>query len=107
MSLDVSLYMMRRTQIFDYNVTHLLGKMAEEAGIYTYLWRPEEIGVKLAGELIVPLRDGLTLLLSDPDRFKAMNPENGWGSYEGLVEFVRAYKKACEEFPDAEIYVSR
>ena len=30
------------------NITHNLGKMAEEAGIYKHLWRPEEIGITKA-----------------------------------------------------------
>jgi hypothetical protein len=29
--------------------------------------------------------DGLT---ADPDRFRAMNPENGWGDYEGLIRVL-------------------
>lgn len=28
------------------NITHNLGKMAEAAGIYHALWRPDEIGIK-------------------------------------------------------------
>lgn len=107
MSLDVSLTAIRPTCIFDYNITHNLGEMAEEAGIYKYLWRPDEIGITKAYALINPLTVGLALLENDPARFKKFNPENGWGTYEGLVEFVRSYLKACEENPDADIYVSR
>jgi hypothetical protein len=65
--------------------------MAREAGLYEHLWRPEEIGIATAGQLIEPLRDGLTRLESDPKRFKRFNPTNGWGDYEGLLEFVREY----------------
>jgi len=107
MSLDVYLTAVRPTDVFDYNVTHNLGSMADEAGIYKYLWRPDEIEITKAEQLIEPLTAGLALLESDPERFKKFNPENGCGSYEGLVKFARSYLEACKENPDAEVRVSR
>jgi hypothetical protein len=107
MSLSVSLTAIRPTCVFDYNITHNLNTMAMEAGIYQYLWRPEEIGITKAGQLIPLLTVGLGVLERDPEHFKKFNPENGWGTYEGLVEFVRSYLEACKENPDAEIYISR
>lgn len=89
------------------NITHNLNTMAKAAGIYECLWRPEEIGITQAEQLIEPLRAGLELLESDPARFEKFNPENGWGSYEGLMQFVRNYLKACEQFPGAEVSVWR
>lgn len=93
--------------VFSYNITHNLSTMADKAGLYTYLWRPEEFNVTKAWELIAPLESGLEILKSDPVRFRQYNPENGWGTYEGLVEFVEAYLAACREHPDAVISVSR
>lgn len=107
MSLDVSLTKVMPCEIYGANITHNLNKMAAEAGIYEHLWRPEEIGITTAAQLIEPLRAGLALLKSDPARFEAFNPSNGWGSYEGLVSFVERYLEACEEAPDAEVSVSR
>jgi hypothetical protein len=98
---------MRPTHIYDRNITHNLNRMAEEAGIYKELWRPDEIDVTHARQLIAPLRAGLERLKADPDRFRKLNPSNGWGSYEGLVQFVEEYLGACEENPDAEVSVSR
>lgn len=93
--------------VYEQNITHNLGKMASEAGIYTYLWRPDEIGVKQAKELIGPLKHGLALLRAEPDRFKEHNPSNGWGDYDGLVRFVAEYLSACESYPEATVSVSR
>lgn len=103
MSLDVYL----RETIYSSNITHNLNKMAEEAGIYKYLWRPDEIGIYSAGELIGPLSEGLQKLITEPEKFKAFNPENGWGCYEGLVKFVTSYLAACAANPDAKVEVSR
>lgn len=97
------------TRVFSYNITHNLGPMADVAGIYGYLWRPDEFDppITKAGELIVPLEEGLKLLREQPARFTARNPENGWGSYDGLVKMVSAYLAACKEHPDANVSVSR
>jgi len=67
------------------------------------IWRPAEIGITHAAQLIEPLELGLGLLQSDPERFKKHNPSNGWGNYEGFVSFVKNYLKACKKNPDAEI----
>ena len=107
MSLDFYLEAVRPCDVFSRNITHNLGKMAAAAGIYQHLWRPEELGIKTAGELVKPLADGLFRLKNDPEHFRKFNPTNGWGDYEGLVKFVDEYLGACMEYPDAEIYVSR
>jgi len=81
--------------------------MADAAGIYKELWRPDEIGITKASQLIEPLAKGLKLLRENPERFKEYNPENGWGTYEGLVDFVRSYLQACMENPDADVNAER
>lgn len=107
MSLDVSLEAVRPTEVYSANITHNLGAMAREAGIYEHLWRPDEIGVTSASELIEPLTAGLALLTADPERFKAHNAPNGWGRYEHLVLFVQCYLEACKENPEATVSVCR
>jgi hypothetical protein len=94
-------------EVFDWNITHNLNIMAEEAGIYKHLWRPEEIGITTASELIEPLRQGLHELKLNPEKYKKFNPENGWGDYEGLVEFVENYLNACYKYPNAKVVASR
>lgn len=94
-------------QAYSRNITHNLGRMAEAASIYQALWRPEEIGITRAEQLVKPLTEGLALLEADPDRFRAFNPENGWGDYDGLCDFVREYLDACIANPDAKVSASR
>lgn len=96
-----------REGFFTANITHNLTAMASEAGLYEAMWRPDEHGITTAAQLIAPLEQGLALLESDPARFEAFNPKNGWGSYAGLVRFVRAYLAACREYPEAEVYANR
>jgi hypothetical protein len=107
MSLDVYLTRVQNVTIFEQNITHNLGKMANEAGIYMHLWRPDALGITKAGELIAPLRKGIEMMEADPERFIALNPENGWGSYARFVPWLKRYLEACEDYPDADVEVSR
>ena len=107
MSLDITLKAMRFTEVFDANITHNLGEMATEAGIYFHLWRPDEIGIKKAIDLIQPLEKGLALMKAEPERFKKFNPSNGWGSYDRFIPWVERYIAACKKNPDAEIFAGR
>ena len=93
--------------LYSANITHNLTDMAEEAGIYETLWRPDELGYKKAKELIPNLTEGLAKLEKDPDYYKKFNSPNGWGMYEHFVPFVRKLLEACEEHPEAAIDVSR
>lgn len=107
MSLDITLNATRLTEVYSANITHNLARMAEEAGIYKHLWRPKEIGITRAVELIEPLRFGLSKMKADPERFKKFDAENGWGTYEQFLPWIEEYVKACEASPDADISVSR
>ena len=95
------------TGVYSANITHNLGKMADAAGIYKALWRPEEIGITKASELVTPLTEGLAKLKADPAYFEQFNASNGWGMYEHFVPFVEQYLEACKAHPNATVSVSR
>ena len=107
MSLDVTLKKVMPTEVYSDNITHNLNKMAQEAGLYDALWRPDENGLTHAYQLIPILEKGLAELRAHPEVYEQFNPANGWGDYVGLICFVRDYLKACRANPDAEIEVSR
>ena len=89
------------------NITHNLTRMAEAAGIYEAVWRPEEIGISTAEQLIEPLCKGIALLKSDPERFKKFDAENGWGTYRDFVPWLDRYLRACMDYPTATVRASR
>ena len=109
MSLDVDLMVTQPVSVYSGNITHNLGRMADAAGLYEVLWRPDEMTppVKIARDAISFLESGLNELKSNPAKYRAMNPINGWGSYENLEETAIKYLEACRDYPDAEIAVSR
>jgi hypothetical protein len=73
------------------------------------LWRPEEFYPEpnIARDLIDPVRSGLTNLLSDPDHYRTFSPENGWGDYDGLVDFATRVLNVLERYPLANVYACR
>jgi hypothetical protein len=104
MSLDVYLYHTEdgRGELHWGNITHNLTGMAYAVGLYKPLWHPEDINVSKAKDLIQLLEMGLMKLHGlDKKTIEENTPENGWGSYEGLVLFVENYLDACREFPNA------
>jgi hypothetical protein len=90
-----------REVVYDSNITHNLGRMAAEAGIYKHLWRPEEIGITKAEELIEPLTKAIAEMKADPARFEKFNASNGWGLYVHFVPFVEEILAACKKHPKA------
>lgn len=115
MSLDVYLGMEVDTggpepysvELYTDNITHNLNKMATEAGIYQHLWRPEELGITTAAELIEPLTEGLQKLKADPEHYQKFDSPNGWGLYIHFVPFVERYLEACRAHPKATVRVWR
>jgi len=113
MSLDVDLMVTQPCSVYSSNITHNLAIMAGEVKVsngltlYDVLWRPDEHGFVHARNIVYYLDEGLKILLSDPEYYKIFEPENGWGTYKGLVEFVSNYRDACWDNPEAELRVSR
>lgn len=106
MSLDVMLHI-DDEEVYTANITHNLNEMAEAAGIYKHLWRPEEIGITKAVELIEPIKAGLADMVDRPSYYEQYNPANGWGSYKNFVPWIAKYLEACKRYPDAVVSVCR
>jgi hypothetical protein len=115
MSLDVTLYSevdvggrdKECVEWFSANITHNLTEMADKAGIYKALWRPDENGYKQAKDILDILRDGYGLLKYNPAHYRQYDADNGWGTYDDFLPWVEEYLDACAKYPDAYIEVRR
>ena len=107
LSLDVHLTDAEGQAVFSANITHNMGAMAREAGIYECLWRPDEHGITRAGDLIEPVATGLALMASEPKRFKALDPTNKWGSWKAFVPWIAEYLEALRAWPESTVRVCR
>lgn len=43
----------------------------------------------------------------NPDKYRALNPENDWGDYEGALRYVTDFGLYCENNPGLEVSVNR
>lgn len=140
MSLDVNLYRKyhvsydggitledRKEEVYDANITHNLGKMADAAGLYEALWRPyrlkegydipeddynaeyafEEANPVRAYEISDIIEKGLGDMKARPDYYKTFDSENGWGLYVHFIPFIEKYLAALKEYPESFVECDR
>lgn len=51
-------------------------------------------------ESFVTLNYALSHLLAEPDKFKELNPPNNFGSYDGLISFIKQLLIDAKNYPD-------
>lgn len=115
MSLDIELYAEAdlggpepaRFTVFCWNFTHNAAPMAMAAGFYQELWRPEEVGLVYARELIGPLERGIKDMEEKPEAYRSLQAANGWGTREQFLEALRQLLQVLRDCPGARVSASR
>lgn len=64
-----------------------------------------EIEGQTAADVIPLLEKATAAMKRAPAKFKKLNPENGWGSYEGALESLCWLLEMCQEHPLAMVEV--
>lgn len=59
----------------------------------------------LADDVIPILEVATVAMHEDPDKFKAFNPENGWGNYEDALKSLCWLLEMCKEHPKATVEI--
>lgn len=103
-------------EVFRWNITHNLGTMASkvptlDTTLYMILWRPDEVWpnkkeIKMS-DLTPYLKIGLEYMAANWKKLKKYNPNNYWGHYNNLYEFVCEYYRASLTWPNAVVEISR
>lgn len=111
MSIDISLYLPVNTGkdviewcCFDTNMTHNLAGMWRKAGCYDALYMSD--GLR-ADRVTDAIREAVARMEASPITYEALNAENGWGTYEQALPWLRSVLAAFEEYPAAIIHVSK
>jgi hypothetical protein len=96
-----------------YNLTHNLTEMAAECGLYEPLWRPYITAGKKEGdeiycyEIVECLKKGIECAKANEKKLRELSPENGWGTYEGLLRSATKLLELCEKYPKGIVEVDR
>lgn len=100
------------SELIDINYTHNTNRMINEAlstaGVFTTEpegWWAQALGVSWIDALDgMSGPDGARLLNAvigefkrDPEKYRVMNPENGWGSYDRLLPVLTAMRDSVPE----------
>lgn len=61
----------------------------------------------LIGEECLPLLGkAIADMVENPGKYKAMNPSNGWGDFDGALELLQTLVKWCNEAPKATMRIT-
>jgi hypothetical protein len=97
MSYDICVGYWHRGHNYTYNVAPMLAA----AG---FSWRDWD--GKPSDEVAVELRRVICEMEADPVKFRALEPSNGWGDYQGCLKWLRTILDDINEMPAPEpVYV--
>lgn len=107
MELDIYLKEIIQTTVYSDSITHNVVPMAQKAGIYRMVWRPEEAGISVAKELIDPLEKAVKDMINNRGDYVALSPANSLVSYEEFLGFLVRLADNCKRNPQASVTASR
>ena len=103
MSLDIEIIAKRPVSIYEGNVTYNLADMYYKA-------IDEEKGFKklhnMSCKTVLPIIEkAIKDMIENKEEYKKLNPKNGWGTYECLLEVFQDMRNVCESNPDGIFYI--
>jgi hypothetical protein len=82
--------------------SNVVGMWAEALG-----YPLADLDGRLADDAIPDLRRAAWNMANNPDTYRAIEPPNGWGNYDGARDYLVSILAGCLEHPKATIGVSR
>lgn len=103
-SWDINIKAKREISIFEANITYNLSPMY-------YKCLDKELGLKIfdkmtCKEALPILQKAIEDLIDNKEEYEKLNPENGWGNYEGLLITFLEMRKCCIDNPDGILELS-
>jgi len=99
-SLNISTGAETHARAFERNHTSNTARMWITAGCDVV-----KLHEKPAVEAAPLLRLAVEAMEAEPAKYQAMNPDNGWGSYESALAFLRDILEACVVHPATIVWV--
>ena len=99
-----------------YDVSLVSGDLSFEIGNYTYncagmFYQGTDTGLNQldgmkASEAYPILKQRFEYMRDNPEEMRQYEPDNGWGNYEGFLDFIGRITVACRKNPNATLDVS-
>ena len=86
-------------EVAEWNHTHNCNRMIREAGLTE--WSADWIKMADSRQIASRLGDVLAAFAADPARFRAMEPDNKWGTLESVTEVLSEIGAVAEKHPSA------
>lgn len=102
MSYDISLYKGKRVKARIGNYTYNISPMYLKA-LGTSLLELDGVEVNIITPILLK---GVEDMVNNKEEYLKLNPENGWGNYEGALEYLQKLLAECLKFPTAKIEVN-
>ena len=95
MSVDLSIKAKRLVEIYETNITYNLAPMYYKA-------IDKELGLKkikgMSCKKALPIiENAIKDMIDNKEEYKKLNPKNGWGTYDGLLEKFKEIRNICED----------
>lgn len=103
MSLDVSVKARRTVEVYEDNITYNLAPMYYKC-IDINGGLKALNGMKCKNAVPV-LNRAIDDLVENKEEYEKLNPENGWGSYEGLLKSLKNLRIACLKNPSGKVEI--
>lgn len=103
MSLNVSVKARRTVEVYEDNITYNLAPMYYKC-IDINGGLKALNGMKCKNAVPV-LNRAIDDLVENKEEYEKLNPENGWGSYEGLLKSLKNLRIACLENPSGKVEI--
>jgi hypothetical protein len=92
-----------QVELYWANITHNVASMWQRAGCFEALYKSEG---KAAADILPALERAEGEMRREPGAYRALDPSNGWGSYDSALEWLGKLIAACRRHPKAVVRVS-
>ncbi|NUR38796.1 MAG: hypothetical protein HOV73_01750 [Streptomyces sp.] len=112
MSYDIDLYATIDTGHADGPMTITIAEVGNYTSNVSGMWadaighRLFELNGRTAGDALEQLTEAVARMRATPDHYRAMEPANGWGNYDGALQYLDRLRDACESHPKTTIRIS-
>lgn len=90
-----------RVGAVDWNYTYNISPMTHRAGLGSI----NDLNGLRADDAADRITKCIAAMEANPDVYRALNPENGWGDYDGFLAHLKSLRDGLQTAPEATVRV--